>query len=213
MPSSPPEAVVVEAVRFAAGPHHLEGALAYPETVPWGAVVLAGPHPLLGAALHDHVVRALGDGLAGFGLATLRFDYRDVGGPDESGYRDDLAAAAAFLRAAVGPDLPLALAGHGFGCALLPAALPAGDGPTALVLVAPALEAHDHGAYRSARGPKLIVCPEGGPAAAADRALAWARGLSGPARVVRVGLDGRSFRGHEAWLTGTVATFLATAWR
>jgi alpha/beta superfamily hydrolase len=69
--------VVVETVRFTAGAHRLEGELVYPEEQrPARAVVLAGPHPLLGGNMHNNVVRALGDGLARLGAATLRFNYR-----------------------------------------------------------------------------------------------------------------------------------------
>jgi len=44
-----------------------------------GAVVIAGPHPLLGGNMRNNVVRCLGDGLAEMGFLTLRFDYRGVG--------------------------------------------------------------------------------------------------------------------------------------
>ena len=75
-----PDALVVESVRFSAGRYRLEGELAYPEAaLPRGALVLAGPHPLLGGNMHNNVVRGLGDGLAQHGLATLRFNYRGVG--------------------------------------------------------------------------------------------------------------------------------------
>ena len=134
--------VVVELVRFSAGEHQLEGELVYPEEGEIvGAVLLAGPHPLLGGSRRNNVVRALGDGLAGFGLAALRFNYRGVGGsegppldtathlarfwetsrvPDEAHHQDDLAAALDFLRSVTGDHLPLALVGYSYGCSLLP---------------------------------------------------------------------------------------------
>jgi len=140
-----PDALIVESVRLPAGRYRLEGELAYSETaLPQGAVVLAGPHPLLGGTMHNNVVRGLGDGLSRHGLVTLRFNYRGVGAsegppvdvaehlarfwetshvPDEIAYRDDLVGAIAYLRSVAGPELPLALVGYSFGCTLLPAGL------------------------------------------------------------------------------------------
>src|SRR5207302_716782 len=142
-------------VRFPAGPFTLEGELAYPVTeAPAGAVVLAGPHPLLGGTMHNNVVRRLGDGLAGQGLVTLRFDYHGHGDlarqmaefwlhstvKGEERHEDDLLGAVAFLRSVV-PEAPLALAGYSFGCTLLPAAARAHP-VSALVLVAPTVGKH-----------------------------------------------------------------------
>src|ERR1700722_18050193 len=79
--STASDAIVTETVRFDAGPFRLEGELVYPESAaPRGAVVIAGPHPLLGGDMHNNVVRGVADELAGRGLAALRFNYRGVGG-------------------------------------------------------------------------------------------------------------------------------------
>lgn len=231
-PPCPPEDVVVEAVRFPAGDGRLEGELAYPEAAPLGAVVLAGPHPLLGGTLHNNVVRGLGDGLARRGLATLRFNYRGVGAraaadlaehlaafwqtsrsPDEAQYQADLHAARAFLRAAVGPNPPLALAGYSFGCTLLAAAVLPGDDTTPLVLVAPTVGTHDYAGFSAARGPRLVIAPEDDFAADAGRLTRWFAGLAGPKRLVRPRLDSHFFRGHEDWLVETVGAFLDSVWR
>src|SRR5665213_3140276 len=78
--SAPESSIINEDVLFLAGPHLLHGELAYPEEGrALGAVVFAGPHPLLGGNMRNNVVRCLGDGLAQRGLLTLRFDYRGVG--------------------------------------------------------------------------------------------------------------------------------------
>jgi alpha/beta superfamily hydrolase len=143
MPSHcPPDAPVVESVRFPAGPYWLEGELAYDDAgAPQGGLLIAGPHPLLGGHMDNNVVRGLGDGLARRGLVTLRFNYRGVGAsegppvetaahlarfwetsrvPDEEHHVDDLAAALDYLRSAAGDELPLALVGYSYGCSLLP---------------------------------------------------------------------------------------------
>jgi alpha/beta superfamily hydrolase len=225
----PPEALVREAVRFRAGPYRLEGELAYPEeAAPAGAVVLAGPHPLLGGSMDNNVVRALAEGLARRDRATLRFNYRGVGGsegpradtathlaqfwrtshaPDELGLHADLAAAVAFLREAVS-GAPLAVVGYSFGCALLPLAQ-RDDAATPLVLVAPTVGTHAYDAYESVRAPKLVIAPEGDFAADEGKLRAWLGRLPPPAEVVRPCLDGHFFRGHEDWLAETVSAFLA----
>src|SRR5262249_2968642 len=157
---------------------------------------------------------------------TLRFNYRGVGGSDgpdagatelaafwrtshspaEGGYRADLDAAVAFLRSAIGPDLPLAVIGYRFGCQLLPGVLP----PEA---AAPLGLGHDDGGFAAARGPKLVVAPEGDFAADPGRLSAWVRTLPGPTRLLRPRPDGHFFRGREDWLVGVVADFLDTAGR
>jgi alpha/beta superfamily hydrolase len=231
MPSlCPPDALVVESVRFASGPYWLEGELAYADAgPPTGAALLAGPHPLLGGHMHNNVVRGLGDGLARRGLATLRFNYRGVGGsegpaadtaahlarfwetsrvPDEAHHRDDFAAALPFLRTTVGDALPLAMVGYSYGCSLLPLALDHITQRPPLVLIAPTVGTHDYGGFESLANPKLVVAPEGDFAADAARLLGWFDALREPKRLLRPRLDSHFFRGHEDWLAETVAAFL-----
>ncbi|HKI34551.1 MAG TPA: alpha/beta fold hydrolase [Gemmataceae bacterium] len=235
MPSlDAPDALVVESVRFPAGRYRLEGELVYPETaLPLAAAVLAGPHPLLGGTMHNNVVRGLGDGLARHGLATLRFNYRGVGGsegpapdlaaqlawfwatsraPEEAGYQADLVAAVAYLRSIIGREVPLALVGYSFGCTLLPAAVPAVVAAP-LVLIAPTVGTHDYRAFAAVENPKLVIAPEGDFAADSGRLTEWFAGLPQPKELVRPRLDSHFFRGHEHWLLATVGTFLNGEWR
>jgi alpha/beta superfamily hydrolase len=214
--------VVVERVRFPAGPFSLEGDLAYPATaVPTGAVVLAGPHPLLGGTRNNNVVRGLGDGLAGRGLVTLRFDYHGEGGnlarqmaefwlhstvQGEERHEDDLLGAVAFLRSVV-PQAPLALVGYSFGCTLLPAAARA-YAVAALVLVAPTVGKHDLAGFAPLAQPKLVVAPRDDFAAHEAQLEAWFATLPGSREMLRPWLDGHFFRGHEDWLTEVVGSFI-----
>jgi alpha/beta superfamily hydrolase len=229
-PHCPSDALVVESVRFASGPYRLEGELAYGEAgAPVGAVLLAGPHPLLGGHMGNNVVRGLGDGLARRGYVTLCFNYRGVGGsegppvdtaahlarfwetsrvPDEAHHQDDLAAARDFLRWAAGDGLPLALAGYSYGCSLLPLA----PGAAPLILIAPTVGTHDYGGFDGLTNPKLIVAPEGDFAADAGRLLDWFDGLRQPKLLERPRLDSHFFRGHEDRLAATVADFLDEQW-
>jgi alpha/beta superfamily hydrolase len=217
--------VVTETVRFPAGEHVLEGELAYPEEGrPCGAAVLAGPHPLLGGSRHNNVIRALGDGLAQRGLATLRFDYRAAGGTlaeqmtafwqaphDQGEHAEDLAAAVGFLRQVLVGPVPLALIGYSFGCSLLPRAVGAAD-PAALVLIAPTAGRHDLEGFVGLSVPRLVIAPRGDFAADETHLEAWLSRLAGTRQLVRPVLDGHFFRGSEDELEGIVAAFLDLQW-
>jgi alpha/beta superfamily hydrolase len=231
----PKVSIVVERVSFVAGPYRLDGELAYPDTdPPIGTAIVAGPHPLLGGNRQNNVVRGLGDGLAARGLATLRFDYRGVGGsegpavdvaehmaqfwatghvPDEMALAEDVRGAVAFLRRAAGAELPLALVGYSFGCALLPDVPLDGIARPVMVLVAPTLGKHDYEAYNSVSCPVLAIASEDDFAAEAGKVRGWVDSLTSPARLILRRLDNHFFRGHEAWLAETVADFLAEQWR
>jgi alpha/beta superfamily hydrolase len=232
--TSLPDTVVTELVRFASGPHRLEGELLYPEAAPpTGAVVVANPHPLLGGDMHNNVVRGLGDGLAGRGLAALRFNYRGVGGSggpradvaehlarfwetshvaDELELHADVDAAVAFLRAALPDGLPLAAVGYSFGCALLPRLRTLAD-LDALVLIAPTLAKHDYDPYRAVATPLLVIAPEDDFATDAGTVRAWFDGLAAPRQLVTTRRDNHFFRGHEDWLAQMVAAYLDARWR
>jgi len=225
------DAPVFETVRFTAGRYTLEGTLAYPEeAAPIGAVVLAGPHPLLGGDMDNNVVRGLAEGLAARRVVTLRFNYRGVGGsegapidaaahlarfwetshvPEEKEFASDLADALAFLQAA-GRSLPAALLGYSFGCTMLPQAGAASGVP--LVLVAPTVGVHDYRAYDDVKNPLLVVASDDDFAADASRLREWYDWLSAPKRLIQTRLDDHFFRGHEDWLSETVFTFLQEQW-
>ena len=226
---SPPDDLVVEVVRFPAGPCSLEGELVYPEEGrPVGAAVLAGPHPLLGGSMHNNVTRGLGDGLARRGLAALRFNYRGqgvMGRPldmarlltefwqnscvaEEEEYARDLHAAVAFLIGAVGAKVPLALIGYSFGCSLLPGAAPE-DVPASFVLIAPTVGKHDLEAFTRLPQPKLVIAPEEDFAVDEELLPNWFDRLPEPKTLVRPRLDGHFFRGCEEDLAQTVSSFLA----
>lgn len=224
---------VVEEVFFAAGAHRLHGELAYPETgSPEGAVVIAGPHPLLGGHMHNNVVRGLGDGLATQGTIALRFNYRGVGrseGPDvdvvgnlaqfwatshvsgEMEWWHDLASAASFMRQVARAELPLALIGYSFGCALLPF-LHRKQSPAAYVLIAPTVAKHDYAAFIPLAAPKLVIASEDDFATDGEQLHSWYEKLRSSKRLVEKRLDNHFFRGHEEWLVKTVMDFLREHW-
>jgi alpha/beta superfamily hydrolase len=223
---------VAETVHFASGPYRLHGELAYPEAGrPAGAAVLAGPHPLLGGNMDNNVVRALAAGLAERGLVTLRFDYRGVGRsegpavdvaahlarfwetshvPDEMAFAEDVQASAALVAEAA-PDVPRALIGYSFGCALLPyVRVPGPSCPR--VLIAPTVGKHDYDPYRAVDGPLLVIASEDDFATDCGRLRAWFDGLGAGRQLILRRFDNHFFRGHEGWLVEAVFAFLREHW-
>ena len=225
--------LVVEQVRIAGGPFRLEGELVYPENAAVeGVAVIAGPHPFLGGNMANNVVRALGDGLAGDNLLTLRFNYRGVGGsegpavdvaqnmtsfwhtghaPAEMELRHDLEAAVRFARGIAGEKLPLVLIGYSFGCALLPFVEAASCTPQ--VLIAPTLGKHDYDQFQTAERPILVIASNNDFAVEQATLRAWFTRLGSEKQLIVKRLDNHFFRGHEAWVVEMVLRFISQRWR
>jgi alpha/beta superfamily hydrolase len=147
-----------QAVRFpAAGadPPTLEGELWAPDLdTPVPGVVVAHPHPQRGGSMHNNVVVALCEGLHASGIASLRFNFRGVGGSggtydDGVGEQDDVLGALGYLveQPGIAGD-SIGLAGYSFGARVSLAV--ASDAPRvrALLCVAPPL-----------REPVTVPCP------------------------------------------------------
>lgn len=114
------------------------------------AVVACPPHPQFGGDRRDRRLRALGEDLAGRGVATLRFDYGPWDGGD--GERTDVGAA---LDWAAERYAPVGLFGYSFGAAtgLLVAA--GRDDLGAVSVLAPDAKAAD--AVAAVRCPLQVV--------------------------------------------------------
>ncbi|MBT3881483.1 MAG: alpha/beta fold hydrolase [Candidatus Scalindua sp.] len=75
--------MIEEHVNFNSGGLTLEGVLSYDENVlEPPMVLLCPPHPHLGGDMENNVITELGKVLAENGFATLRFNYRGVGGSE-----------------------------------------------------------------------------------------------------------------------------------
>jgi len=137
----------------------LEALLALPDT-PSAGVVICHPHPLYGGDMDNPVVVRVQEVCAGLGLATLRFNFRGVGGSGGAhaggvGEQDDARAALEFLRRATGA--PTAIAGYSFGSRI--AALVACGDPRieGLALIAPPLGVYDFACVDGVRAQTLVV--------------------------------------------------------
>ena len=121
----------------------LEARLFLP-AAPRGALVVCHPHPLYGGDMENPVVIRASEVAQEAGLATLRFNFRGVGGSGGQhdggkGERDDVQAALDVLAARVPAGTPRGLAGYSFG-AWVAARLAAEGSPLAgLCLIAPPL--------------------------------------------------------------------------
>src|SRR5437899_11311565 len=96
----------------------LEARLSAPPS-PGGGIVICHPHPLYGGDMDNPVVVRIQEVCAELGLATLRFNFRGVGGSTGShangvGEQDDAVAALDMLAKLVS-DRALAIAGSSFG--------------------------------------------------------------------------------------------------
>ncbi|MDD5247981.1 MAG: alpha/beta fold hydrolase [Rhodocyclaceae bacterium] len=85
-----------------------------------GIALIAHPHPLFGGTAENKVVTTLARTFRDLGCATLRPNFRGVGGSEGAfdggnGETDDLAAVLDYGRGRFGADLPLYLAGFSFG--------------------------------------------------------------------------------------------------
>jgi alpha/beta superfamily hydrolase len=188
---------------FFSGDDRLEGILEWPEGVVGGAaaagesgtvagdpdagasgaitggVVIAHPHSLHGGTMAQPVVYRIGTACRERHLATLRFNFRGVGGSlgTYSGTEEyrDVEAAAAFLRgrmaalegdAVPGPSTPpLALAGYSFGSIMAARAATGVEPVEALALVGfvvswGELPRDTFAKLAAFRGPVLAVCAE-----------------------------------------------------
>ena len=218
--SLPSDTQAERPVRFQAGGLWLEGRLHVPSArTPAAGLVICHPHPLYGGDMGNNVVDAVCRALWRADLATLRFNFRGVGGSqgqfdDGRGEQDDARAALACLAGQNGVDPQrLGLAGYSFG-AVIALQVSASDPPSntmigALCAISPPTNARLLEAGRWGPQPKLIAVGDADPYANLLDLERWAAGLTPPA-------DLRSFEevdhfwlGAEEELGSIVAGFFA----
>jgi len=141
----------------------LQAALAVPAGAR-RAVAVCHPHPLYGGDMDSPIVTVAVQACAQAGLATLRFNFRGVGGSagawDEGrGEQDDVRAALAHLRGHLPADGRVALAGYSFGASMAAAVASRGERLAGLALIAPPLAMRQWQPPLSFRidGPILLV--------------------------------------------------------
>lgn len=198
-----------ESVMFDGPSGALVGTLAYGESASRGTVMLAGPHPYMGGTMDNNVVRALADGLAERGYATLRFDYHALRAdtiadsmlafwttghtPQDSELIEEARSAQCWLREQLHDDVHLL--GYSFGCEVVSHVCD-NDTPS-VVLVAPTVKHHDLEGLSEAKCSKLLLYSNNDFATTQLATESWFARITGP-KMKRcfVGVD-HFFKGCE----------------
>ena len=151
-------------ISFYSGGLFLEGILAIPEGAgPFPSVIVCHPHPLYGGSMDNNVVNSLSETLTRASLASLKFNFRGVGGSQGEfgqgiGEREDVEAAISFISTVKEVDSKrIGLAGYSAGAGF---ALPVGFNDArikALAAVSPPLPMFDFDFLKRCLKPKLLI--------------------------------------------------------
>jgi alpha/beta superfamily hydrolase len=140
----------------------LEGISSVPEgKVPLPAVVVCHPHPLYGGMMDNNIVSAVCRALAQASIASLRFNFRGVGGSQGVhdhgiGEQDDVAAAISYISSIGEVDKNrVGLCGYSFGAGVALDVAVKEESVKALALISPILP-HNTMLESYAR-PKLLL--------------------------------------------------------
>ena len=141
-----------------AGP--IEALLELPTGAPLAVAVVCHPHPLFGGTMTNKVVHTVARAFLTRGAATLRFNFRGVGGSagsfdDGQGETEDLMAVVRYARERF-PGLPLWLGGFSFG-SFVALRGQAAAAPARLVTVAPPVGRWEFRDIEPPRCPWLVI--------------------------------------------------------
>ena len=172
----------MEKVRLNGPQGTLEGVFECRDQAPVFLLLVGHPHPLHGGTMDNKVVTTLTRAGRDAGAATLRFNFRGVGGSAGSfdnavGETDDMLAAADWLRRQA-PSAPLWLAGFSFGSFVAAQAAQRlhqqSHDAARLLLVAPPVHHYDFGAITEVGCPVWLAQGEQDEVVPADQVFAWA---------------------------------------
>lgn len=148
-------------VRFPAGDEMLEGLLSLPEPGARTSVVLCHPHPLFGGEMRNNVVEGVAIALQRAGHATLRFNFRGVGGSsgthgDGIAEIDDVTAAVTCLLERQAFET-VVVAGYSFGSIVGSKAAASDPRVHKLIAIALPIANRDASFLEAVTKPKLLV--------------------------------------------------------
>ena len=148
--------------------------------------VCCHPHPLYGGTMQNKVVHTLARACHDQRVATVRFNFRGVGGSagrhdDGAGESEDAAAVADFARRATGASRLWSL-GFSFG-GFVAYRLATMRDCAALVTVAPPVQRFDFGKLPVPRCPWYVAQGDADDLVDHERVVAWTRTLDPPPEV------------------------------
>lgn len=203
------------AVTFKAKGLNFDGVVATPDGEgPWPGVVMCHPHPLFGGSMDNNVVLAVTLGLVDEGYATMRFNFRGVGGSEgehtkgEEEYHEVLAALE-LLAAWEGVDKNrLGLGGYSFGSSVVLGSPQLHKKAKVFFLVSPPLRAVESTELKKSDRPALIVAGDRDKLVESDQLEPELDSFQHrPQRQIFPGVDHYWF-GQESRLVPEIAQFL-----
>ncbi|HEY2524798.1 MAG TPA: alpha/beta fold hydrolase [Candidatus Binataceae bacterium] len=204
-------------VTFRSGELTLEGMIALPGGAgPHRAAVVCHPHPLYGGSMYNNVVDAALEALWARGFATLRFNFRGVGGSEGEfdngqGEADDAAAALRFLTAEKGVNASGALlAGYSFGAATALRAAANTEAVAAIVAIALPLGMIDPSVLGAISKPIVLLAGDRDSYCPAEHLTALAERLGPLARLKIIAGADHFFGGREQEIVAALGEALAT---
>jgi alpha/beta superfamily hydrolase len=197
----------------------LEGIVTLPtdRPSPFSGVVLCHAHPLFGENMESPVMQALCRALDGEGIATLRFNFRGVGGSGGSfdrgiGEQDDLKAAIDTLKRWPGVNgKRIAVAGVSFGAVVALDVLTKTKGVEALAAVAPTISGVRRSRLDKFKGAKLLMVGEKDRLVPSDELSSVVTELSSSVEYIVVPGADHTWVGYEDRVAAQVAGFMVEA--
>jgi alpha/beta superfamily hydrolase len=192
----------------------LKGVLAIPEgSGPFPVVIVCHPHPLYGGSMDNNVVNSLSETLTRASLASLKFNFRGVGGSQGEfgqgiGEREDVEAAISFISTVKEVDSKrIGLAGYSAGTGF---ALPVGfndDRIKALAAVSPPLSMFDFDFLKSCPKPKFLISGSRDDLIPINQLLEFCQSLPEPKDCESIEGADHFWRGYESILSVKVTAF------
>jgi len=212
--------IIEESVSITSGLSRLPAVLAYPfAEAATRAVLVAGPHPLMGGGLENNVVRSVARGMAEHGFIYLRFAYGGPG-PSSDTVREfwqtghapqdphrgvEARDALEYLRSVCCE--PAVLVGYSFGASVIGALL--GDPtPSHIVLIGPTLAQHSFDAIQNSAVPKLVITADNDFATPLECTQRWFEGAQSPKKIVIVEAGEHFYRDLEERLVKEILQWL-----
>ena len=196
---------------------NFEGVFAQPEahagSMP--GVVVCHPHPLYGGDMGSSVVLAVAFALADQGFATLRFNFRGVGGSEGRHGKgeveqQEVLGALEMLKAWPGVDgRRLGLAGYSFGASVVLGSPALHRRARAFALISPSLRALESTKLGTRNLPTLIIAGDRDKLVQSDQFATALESFDYPPTCHIVGGADHFWPGYENQLAARVAEFFS----